>query len=82
MSDAVVLNPQQFALPAALAATIDDIRSYRGEVVASFENEPGNANMFLAAFPDALHVLLQTIHSPGAEPPRPELILTPDFLMR
>lgn len=27
MSDAVVLNPQQFALPAALAATIDDIRS-------------------------------------------------------
>ncbi|MBK7875809.1 MAG: HAD family hydrolase [Planctomycetes bacterium] len=61
---------------------IDDIRSYRGEVVASFENEPGNANMFLAAFPDALHVLLQTIHSPGAEPPRPELILTPDFLMR
>ncbi len=59
---------------------IADIRSYKGEVVASFENEPGNANMFLAAFPDALHVLLQTIHSPGADAPRPELVLTPDFL--
>ncbi|MBI5363967.1 MAG: HAD family hydrolase [Planctomycetes bacterium] len=61
---------------------IADIRSYRGEVVASFENEPGNANMFLAAFPEALHVLLLTMHSPGAEPPRRELVRTDDFLLR
>lgn len=58
-----------------------DIRSYQGEVVATFENEPGNANMFLAAFPRALHVLLLTIHAPGAEAPRPELVRTPDFLL-
>jgi hypothetical protein len=58
---------------------IHDIRSYQGEVVATFENEPGNANLFLAAFPEALHVLLLTIHSPGAEPPRPELVQSHDF---
>ena len=58
-----------------------DIRSYQGEVVATFENEPGNANMFLAAFPRALHFLLLTIHSPDAEAPRPELVQSSDFLL-
>jgi hypothetical protein len=58
-----------------------DLRSYRGEVVASFENEPGNANMFLRAFPDALHVLLETIHSPGAEEGSTDLLRTRDFVL-
>jgi hypothetical protein len=56
-----------------------DVRSYQGEVVATFENEPGNANMFLRAFPDALHVLLETIHSPGAEEGSALLVRTEDF---
>lgn len=58
-----------------------DVRSYHGEVVASFENEPGNANMFLRAFPDAIHVLLETIHSPGAEEGSERLLRTPDFVL-
>lgn len=58
-----------------------DIRSYRGRVVATFENEPGNANLFARAFPDALHYLLLTIHSPGAEKPSPELIASEDFVL-
>lgn len=56
-----------------------DVRSYHGEVVASFENEPGNANMFLRAFPSAIHVLLETIHSPGAEEGSAHLLRTADF---
>lgn len=60
---------------------IADIRSYNGEVVATFENEPGNANMFLAAFPSGMHVLLTTIASPGAEEPSPDLVLTRDFVV-
>jgi len=58
-----------------------DIRSYQGRVVATFENEPGNANLFLEAFPEALHVLLLTIHSPGAEEPSPGLIRSEDFVL-
>lgn len=58
---------------------VADIRSYRGVVVASFENEPGNANMFLRAFPEALHFLLTTVHSPNAEAPAAELIRSADF---
>jgi len=58
-----------------------DIRSYHGEVCATFENEPGNANMFLRAFPEAIHVLLETIHSPGAEEGSALLVRTTDFVL-
>jgi beta-phosphoglucomutase-like phosphatase (HAD superfamily) len=60
---------------------VADIRSYRGEVVGTFENEPGNANLFRRAFPGGLHFLLETIHSPEAETPDPELIRTADFVL-
>lgn len=60
---------------------IADVHSYRGEVVATFENEPGNANLFLRAFPDALHFLLLTVHSPQAENPDPALIPSADFVL-
>jgi len=56
-----------------------DVRSYHGRVVATFENEPGNANAFLRAFPEALHFLMQTIHSPRAEAPLPDLLVSGDF---
>lgn len=58
-----------------------DIRSYYGEVVASFENDPSNANMFLKAFPAALHYLLLTVHPPESENPSNELIRLRDFRM-
>ena len=58
---------------------VADIRSYKGRVVASFENEPGNANLFLEAFPGALHFLLDTVTSPEPETPSPELVVVPDF---
>lgn len=60
---------------------LQDIRSYRGEVIATFENEPGNANLFAEAFPSGLHFLLLTIHSPEAEVPRADLIRTLDFVL-
>jgi len=55
------------------------IRSHHAPVVATFENEPGNANLFLREFPDGLHFLLQTEHSPEAPEPDPTLIPIPDF---
>ena len=58
-----------------------DIRSNQGRVVASFENEPGNANLFMDSFPSALHFLLETTHSTEAEVPYPALLRGPDFLL-
>jgi len=41
-----------------------------GHVVASFDNEPGNCNLFRAQWPDAFTVFLDTQKAPGA----PELV--------
>ncbi len=60
---------------------IRDIRSNQGRVVATFENEPGNANLFYDAFPGALHFLLETIHSTEAEVPYEALLRGEDFLL-
>jgi hypothetical protein len=58
---------------------LEDVRSHLGPVVATFENDPGNANLFAGAFPDAIHVWMQTECAPDADAPRPELVRIPDF---
>ena len=60
-------------------AALDGVRSLCGEVVATFENEPGNANLFLEAFPEAKHFLLDTVHSPAPEVPDSSLVVIEDF---
>jgi len=63
------------------AVAIREIQTRPLRVVATFENEPGNANLFVAGFPGALHFLLDTVHSPNAESPCDQLILTTDFVV-
>jgi hypothetical protein len=58
---------------------VADIGSYGGEVVATFENEPGHADTLRRAFPGAAHFLLTTVCSPTAPPPHPDLVQIPDF---
>lgn len=60
-------------------AALQDIRSLQGTVVATFENEPENANLFLAAFPEAWHFLLQTVHSPKPVTPDERIVCIDDF---
>lgn len=50
-----------------------------GTVVATYENEPKNANLFATSFPGARHFLLDTVHTPGAPELRPEVRIIPDF---
>lgn len=81
---AVLHLKPSFEMPdlAYKADAINDIRSYLSPVVATFENEPGNANLFLESFPDGLHFLLETEHSPDAAAPHEDLIRVPDFRLR
>jgi hypothetical protein len=58
---------------------IAQIRSYRGVVVATFENEPGNANLFLRAFPQAQHFLHGTVCAPDGDAPDEAVIRIDDF---
>ncbi len=50
-----------------------------GRVVATFENEPGNCNVFRRRWPDSLAVLVTTQHAPGAPPLDAECIRVPNF---
>ncbi len=60
-------------------AAVADIRSMRGPVIASFENEPGHANLLAESFPDAASFLVDTGHGPSAPAPSPALIHIDDF---
>jgi hypothetical protein len=59
---------------------LDEIERFPGRLVATFENEPGNAHLFLDRFPEATHVLLDTVHSHRAPEPRAELVRWANFL--
>jgi hypothetical protein len=48
-------------------AVIEEL-SQAGDVIAAFENEPVNANLFADAFPRADVILLETVHSPNPPP--------------
>jgi len=50
-------------------------------LVAQFENEPANANLFATAWPDALHFLVGDVHSPDAPEPLPGVLHTEDFVL-
>lgn len=50
-----------------------------GAVVATFENEPGNANMFLERWPSAYSVFVATQWAPGAPPPAEGIVTVSDF---
>jgi len=51
-----------------------------GQVVASFDNEPGNCNVFLREYPGAASVLLDTQHSPHAPPLLPGVASVRSFV--
>ncbi len=50
-----------------------------GEVVAAFENEPGNANLFKRSWPEAESILLETAHAPNPPPLVEGVIVLKDF---
>lgn len=51
-----------------------------GTVVASFDNEPANCNMFHGRWPDAETVALATSHSPNPQPLHPSVKVIADFV--
>jgi hypothetical protein len=61
-------------------SALDAVRALRGEVVATFENEPGHANVFRAAFPGARSFLVGSVHSPDAPAPHPEVVRVQNFV--
>jgi hypothetical protein len=53
-----------------------------GHVVAAFDNEPANCNVFRAHYPDAHVVFVDTQHMPGAPALEPGVHVVRDFRVR
>ncbi|MBN7813664.1 hypothetical protein J0A68_22095 [Algoriphagus sp. H41] len=58
---------------------LQEIKSLNGEVVATFDNEPGNAALFLQNFPNALNFWVKTTWNPGDTVSTAGLNVIPDF---
>ncbi len=51
-----------------------------GRVLTAAENEPANANMFVAEFPEATVLFIETVHSPNPPPLADGIVRLKDFL--
>jgi len=75
----LVMKPR-FEMPDAEFKRAEGPRLARiGAVVASFDNEPENCNVFASHFSDADSVLVDTQHLDGAPPLDPKVIVIGDF---
>lgn len=52
-----------------------------GTIVATFDNEPGNCNLFLKTWPNAHHVFMKTNHHADAPPLVDGVVSVDDFTM-
>lgn len=64
------------------ARALTDIKSLKGNVVATFDNEPSNSFMFLNHFPDAFNVWVKTTWNPQDKSPTDGLYTISDFIYK
>lgn len=74
------LKPNFEELDLVFKRRVLDELHHLGPVVAAFENEPANANLFAEHFPAATIVFLETIHSPDPPPLLPHIVRVTDFV--
>ncbi len=75
----LVLKPTFEEDDAGFKRRMLDPMSALGTVIATFENEPGNCNLFHHRWPDSHAVLIETQFAPGAPPLAPGCVRVPDF---
>jgi hypothetical protein len=74
-----ILKPDANMADEAFKRMIAPTLARVGEVVASFDNEPANCNVFKEAYPSAEIVFVDTQHVPGAPALRGETPIIGDF---
>lgn len=75
----IILKPDAQMADEAFKRMIAPTLARVGHVVASFDNEPANCNLFKEAYPDADIVFVDTQHVPGAPPLRDDVPVIGDF---
>lgn len=74
-----ILKPDAQMADEAFKRMIAPTLARVGEVVASFDNEPANCNLFKEAYPEADIVFVDTQHVPGAPALREDVPVVADF---
>jgi hypothetical protein len=74
-----ILKPDAQMADEAFKRMIAPTLARVGEVVASFDNEPANCNLFKEAYPEADIVFVDTQHVPGAPLLRDDILVVGDF---
>ncbi len=75
----IILKPDAQMADEAFKRMIAPTLARVGEVIASFDNEPANCNLFKEAYPHADIVFVDTQHVPGAPPLRKDCAIVGDF---
>lgn len=75
----IILKPDAQMADEAFKRMVAPTLARVGQVVASFDNEPANCNLFLEAYPQADIVFVDTQHVPGAPPLREAIHVVGDF---
>lgn len=75
----IILKPDAQMADEAFKRMIAPTLARVGEVVASFDNEPANCNLFKEAYPEADIVFVDTQHVPGAPALRQGIPVVADF---
>ncbi len=75
----IILKPDAQMADEAFKRMVAPTLARVGEVVASFDNEPANCNLFLEAYPHADIVFVDTQHVPGAPPLHEGVFVVADF---
>lgn len=74
-----ILKPDAQMADEAFKRMIAPTLARVGEVIASFDNEPANCNLFKEAYPEADIVFVDTQHVPGAPALRDDILVIGDF---
>jgi hypothetical protein len=75
----IILKPDAQMADEAFKRMVAPTLARVGEVVASFDNEPANCNLFKEEYPNAEIVFVDTQHVPGAPALRPDCSVVADF---
>jgi hypothetical protein len=75
----LIMKPDTVTPDVIFKSGVHDLVRRHGELVAFFDNEPGNVNGFKEAFPACIAVLMETKCQPGAPPPARDVERIRDF---
>jgi len=75
----LIMRPTMSTQDAIFKQQVTNYLRHYGKVIAAFDSEPANVNIFRRAFPEAICVLFNTLRSPNPPPLMPNIATVSSF---